>query len=409
MSAPTTLMAFLKNAPLLMGTAIALSVLVPSAATAENLDHLRQLLRTNECENCDLRGANLSALDLTDAVLTGSDLSDANLNRAILVRANLEGTTLRNTTLNGSDFRGANLRNANLSGAQSSNLCNAGFGAGVLEDCQFFHFLLVLGTDLCLEKYGLADALPEELDVESFCQSSELENFSGFSSAFAFGLLGSSPWFPTPVSLIGADLTGANLSNASLVGTDFRYATLTATNLQDADLTYAFLIDADWNEAENADWSQTYRTNADVTNAVVAIAQEQATKYRRNEGATYIGSINRAQQAHYLEYETFAATIADLYLGITETTENYQLAIARTTDTYAIHTASPLQNDLPSYVGVAYLRELESGEASTQALLCVSTEPMTEMPSLEDWVAQIEAKTSTESVMCPEGFSEYSQ
>jgi len=39
----------------------------PALALAANLDHVRQLLRTKNCPNCDLSEANLDRVDLSNA------------------------------------------------------------------------------------------------------------------------------------------------------------------------------------------------------------------------------------------------------------------------------------------------------------------------------------------------------
>lgn len=71
-------------------------------AHAANPAHVKQLLETNICANCDLRGANLQT-----AHLIGADLRNADLRGANLVGANLEGA----------DLTGADLTDANLTGA----------------------------------------------------------------------------------------------------------------------------------------------------------------------------------------------------------------------------------------------------------------------------------------------------
>ena len=48
-----------------------------------------------------------------------------------------------------------------------------------------------------------------------------------------------------------------------------------------------------------------------------------ANKARESEGKMYIGSMNRAQQAYYLEKGTFTKSIADLGLGIKTETNYY--------------------------------------------------------------------------------------
>jgi uncharacterized protein YjbI with pentapeptide repeats len=80
-------------------------------ASAANLEHLRQLLATKNCQNCDLTGAGLVMADLSGADLTGANLSGANLSRA-----NLSGADLRGANLSGAGLFGANLSGANLHG-----------------------------------------------------------------------------------------------------------------------------------------------------------------------------------------------------------------------------------------------------------------------------------------------------
>ncbi|QZZ23124.1 pentapeptide repeat-containing protein [Leptothermofonsia sichuanensis E412] len=77
----------------ILGTTILMAALaLGSSATAANPDHVRRLLNTNACPNCDLSGADLR-------------------------RANLRGADLRNADLRYADLRGADLRGANLKGA----------------------------------------------------------------------------------------------------------------------------------------------------------------------------------------------------------------------------------------------------------------------------------------------------
>ncbi len=77
--------------------------------------------------DADLRGADLSGANLSDAYLRGADLSGANLRGADLSYADLRGANLSDAdlrgadlsyaNLHGADLRGANLSDANLSGA----------------------------------------------------------------------------------------------------------------------------------------------------------------------------------------------------------------------------------------------------------------------------------------------------
>lgn len=73
-----------------------------------------EVLFSHECES--IKEAVAAALDV-DADLRGADLSGANLSDAYLRGADLSGANLRGADLSYADLRGANLSDANLSGA----------------------------------------------------------------------------------------------------------------------------------------------------------------------------------------------------------------------------------------------------------------------------------------------------
>lgn len=89
---------------------------IGSAANAENLDHIRQLLSTKQCQRCDLQNASLVMANLQSA-----SLSNVNLQQANLSQVNLTGADLRNAKMAGSSLSGANLGGADLSGADLRN------------------------------------------------------------------------------------------------------------------------------------------------------------------------------------------------------------------------------------------------------------------------------------------------
>jgi uncharacterized protein YjbI with pentapeptide repeats len=111
-------------------TLISLSQTVQAA----NIEHVRQLLASKQCQNCDLAGAGLVMADLS-----GADLSKANLAGANLSRANLSGADLRGANLSGVGLFGANLTGANLSGAnlQNADLRNTYLVNAQLNDVNF--------------------------------------------------------------------------------------------------------------------------------------------------------------------------------------------------------------------------------------------------------------------------------
>ncbi|MEH2392647.1 MAG: type IV pilin-like G/H family protein [Nostoc sp.] len=106
----------------------------------------------------------------------------------------------------------------------------------------------------------------------------------------------------------------------------------------------------------------------------------QANKAKQSEAKTYVGSMNRAQQAYYLENSAFTTAIGSLGLGIQTQTVNYQYTVAYTAgESVATNRASVNVSTAPlkSYVGGLEVTNLgASSEATTIAVLCESTNPM---------------------------------
>lgn len=110
----------------------------------------------------------------------------------------------------------------------------------------------------------------------------------------------------------------------------------------------------------------------------------QANKARSSEAKTYVGSINRAQQAHILENPEFVTAnsgFAQLGLGISTQTENYTYTIKGETfgaSAKAIPTTPTTQPaKLKGYIGnVALGLTGAGGEATSIANLCETLVPI---------------------------------
>jgi len=112
----------------------------------------------------------------------------------------------------------------------------------------------------------------------------------------------------------------------------------------------------------------------------------QANKAKQAEAKTYLGSINRAQQAVYLEAGSFTTEISELRLGIRSITENYnyELAIVGTDTNAAYVTATPWDGDNGQYLATATIKtfmglqgvgqtnpdDANASEITTLAILC---------------------------------------
>lgn len=109
----------------------------------------------------------------------------------------------------------------------------------------------------------------------------------------------------------------------------------------------------------------------------------QANRARQSEATTYVGSINRAQQAYRLESRTFANDIALLGLGIQTSTEFYNYTAPATPagggnlSNSVASQANPKDTALLGYAGGVYTLQDSRGNATTTALLCIGGTPNT--------------------------------
>lgn len=110
----------------------------------------------------------------------------------------------------------------------------------------------------------------------------------------------------------------------------------------------------------------------------------QANKARQVEAKTYVGSMNRAQQARYLEKNSFVtdmANIANLELGLSDT-ENYTYTVENSTSNAAgggaavLNKATPNDDDagnvkpIKGYTGRVQVDVAQDDTATTVAFLC---------------------------------------
>jgi type IV pilus assembly protein PilA len=109
----------------------------------------------------------------------------------------------------------------------------------------------------------------------------------------------------------------------------------------------------------------------------------QANKAKQSEAKTYIGSLNRAQQAYYAENNVFAANadFPKLGLGINTSTTNYNYAISGggTGVAFVTNQAQPAVATSPikAYVGGVGTSVFQgSDEATTVTILCEADKPI---------------------------------
>ncbi|KJH71515.1 type IV pilin-like G/H family protein [Aliterella atlantica] len=94
----------------------------------------------------------------------------------------------------------------------------------------------------------------------------------------------------------------------------------------------------------------------------------QTAKARQSEARTNVGALNRAQQAHYLENQTFTSTLSDLGVGIRDSNNYSYTAAAITSITSGVaNKASAGNGDLKGYTGGVF-KDATAG--TTGAILC---------------------------------------
>ncbi|MEQ8996274.1 MAG: type IV pilin-like G/H family protein [Coleofasciculus sp. B1-GNL1-01] len=104
-------------------------------------------------------------------------------------------------------------------------------------------------------------------------------------------------------------------------------------------------------------------------------------KHDQSEGKTYVGSMNRAQQAYHVTEQSFSSNIPDLGLGIKTETESYAYS-TQITDNAAFNYGISRKDKVRSYVGGVFVvpaTEVDTDAASdaitTVAILCEANTP----------------------------------
>ena len=96
----------------------------------------------------------------------------------------------------------------------------------------------------------------------------------------------------------------------------------------------------------------------------------QANKAKQSEAKTYVGSLNKGQQAFFTEKSVFGTAVSSLGVGIKTQTVNYSYLSAGGT-TSAVSSADTTVAVLRTYSGaVQTLTDTASSDVTTVAVLC---------------------------------------
>lgn len=122
-----------------------------------------------------------------------------------------------------------------------------------------------------------------------------------------------------------------------------------------------------------------------------------AIRKGQSEAKSYIGSMNRGQQAFFLETEKFASNPVDLGFSISPETENYKYQVLLLKSKKGVQNIALAKKDgFKSYTGLVYSKFMsEAKERVAIALLCESIKPTRSFPPKFNL---------TNSPTCPEGY-----
>jgi len=113
----------------------------------------------------------------------------------------------------------------------------------------------------------------------------------------------------------------------------------------------------------------------------------QANKAKQSEAKTYVGTLNRTQQAYFLEKSEFAADLSKMADPVPATTTNYLYASGKS-GVSALSTGTATKDALRSYGGTVFVAtNATTSETSTLAIAYESDAPSKTAPG----VAKIDA------------------
>lgn len=120
---------------------------------------------------------------------------------------------------------------------------------------------------------------------------------------------------------------------------------------------------------------------------------------RQSEAKQYVASLNKGQQAFYIENARFTSSLQELGLGIKSETQNYSYSIVLSNDKRLVQAIGLSKKDgLKNYTGIVYLVKSTDSE-STSSLFCESNQPSKELPGTPV------VTNSTSNLQCPVGYS----
>ena len=415
-----------------------LGVLVTAAiatrAEAANPDHVQRLLKTNQCPNCDLsgadlkdtnlfgtnlvnanlKGANFAGANLGSANLSDADATGANFNKTYLDRATLENTNLteadlsesylKNAVTIGTQFskaklRGAKLGRINLSGAnlKGVDLSDTDLSGAILSGFRTTG-MMPMSSLMGMDTSMLASMVCRDPSSFPDTDLKFMEDLQRYGLEFSTADLGGANLkganlrntVMLKTDLTGANLTGANLTGACLVSANLTNAILDEANLQNAQMKNARLMGASLKGTRNANLKDAFETETEVK---VAEHEPQAR--------SLVSAMMRGQQAYLLEQNQFALKPSDLRISEVQDSEHYAYRIfapGKRSEMIVV-AAVPKMEGMKTFLGFVSVLRRKGQEGQTVTRLCESQEAKPVLPKFPT------TAPANQAIACPAGFT----
>ena len=129
------------------------------------------------------------------------------------------------------------------------------------------------------------------------------------------------------------------------------------------------------------------------------VGKKQADREQNREAKIGVASMNRAQQAYYIENGKFSTKFNDLGLALKQETEHFAYKIAPQSSKSVMNIGRAKRRGLSSYVGLVYLTKTNSGETITRTKICETDNNLARPPRMPRI-----PQNSSEEIKCPYGF-----
>jgi hypothetical protein len=143
-----------------------------------------------------------------------------------------------------------------------------------------------------------------------------------------------------------------------------------------------------------------------IPNDPIALTpQRPAQRIPESAAKNQIGTLNRAQQAYYLENNQFTVEMSALGVGTLKDTPDYKYRsfVAPNRHPAVMNVGLSQRDNLRTFIGFVNLATTTTGEATTLGTLCISAKPAAKLPL---WITiDYQPKNPTDPIACPSGFT----